>query len=170
MSRQRALIGSAVALFFAITVGAGIGVQSAATAKPDGDEHGELIYVPIYSSIFYDNAQHTLELAATLAIHNVNADQSITITRADYYNTDGKLLKRYAEQPLVLRPLETRSILIEKRDTTGGTGANFLVEWRDSTQVASPVIEAVMVNAASNLGIAFTSPGRVVQRYGNWPE
>jgi hypothetical protein len=68
---------------------------------------GELIYVPIYSSIYYEDGKRTLELAATLSIHNVNPDRSITVTRADYYNSDGKLIKKYVDKPTVLTPLQT---------------------------------------------------------------
>ena len=125
---------------------------------------GELVYVPIYSSIFYEDGRRTLELAATLSIHNVNPDRQITVARADYYNTDGKLIKTYVEKPLVLRPLQTMNLVIEKANMAGGTGANFLVEWQAAGEVNSPLVEAVMVNATSNLGIAFTSSGKVLKR------
>ena len=124
---------------------------------------GELVYVPIYSSIFYDNGKQTIELAATLSIHNVNPDASVTILRADYYDTNGKLLKKYIEKPLVLSGLQTTNVVIEKSNTAGGSGANFLVEWQSKQDVTSPLIEAVMINAQSNLGIAFTTNGKVVR-------
>jgi uncharacterized protein DUF3124 len=124
---------------------------------------GELIYVPIYSSIFYEDGRRTLELAATLSIHNIDPDRSISITRADYYNTGGALIKKYVDKPIVLKPLETTNIVIEKADKAGGTGANFLVAWEAPLEVNSPLVEAVMVNASSNLGIAFTTSGRVIK-------
>lgn len=33
---------------------------------------GEVIYVPIYSSIFYPGPKRTMDLAATLSIHNTD--------------------------------------------------------------------------------------------------
>ena len=125
---------------------------------------GELVYVPIYSSIFYENGKRTLELAATLSIHNVNPDRQLTIVRADYYDTEGKLIKKYVDKPLVLNPLQTTNVVIEKANTAGGTGANFLVEWRSKHDATSPLVEALMVNASSNLGIAFTTTGKVVRQ------
>jgi hypothetical protein len=124
---------------------------------------GEIVYVPIYSSIFYENGKSTMELAATLYIHNVNPDRPITLIRADYYDTTGKLIKKYLDKPLSLAPLQAKSIVIERSNTAGGTGANFLVEWQSQQEVTSPLIEAVMVNASSNLGIAFTTTGKVVR-------
>lgn len=125
---------------------------------------GELVFVPIYSSIFYENHKQTLELAATLSVHNVNPDGTITLTRADYYDTEGRLLKKYLQKPIVLNPLQTKNFIVERSDTKGGTGANFLVEWQSTQDVASPIMEAVMINASSNLGIAFTTNGKVVRQ------
>jgi hypothetical protein len=138
--------------------------EAAAADPPSQAASGELVYVPIYSSIFYETGRRTLELAATLAIHNVNPDRPITIARADYYNTSGALVKRYADKPITLGPLQTTTIVVEKSDVAGGPGANFLVEWQANGESNSPRVEAIMINATSNLGIAFTSPGTVVKR------
>lgn len=155
-------------LTFALYAGLRVHADQGATTQNKGSDTdqgmaGELIYVPIYSSIYYENGKRTLELAATLAIHNIDPDHPITVTRADYFNSEGTLIKRYLEKPIILRPLQTTNIVINRTDTTGGTGANFLVEWNSKGLVASPLIEAVMANASSNLGIAFTSTGKVVR-------
>jgi hypothetical protein len=141
-------------------------VKAAPGASKPGEMQGELIYVPIYSRIYYEDSKNTLELAATLSIHNVNPDRTITVTKADYYNTSGKLIQKYVEKPLVLNPLETKHLVIEKANVAGGLGANFLVEWQANTEVVSPLVEALMVNASHNLGIAFTSNGKVIKRLG----
>jgi hypothetical protein len=124
---------------------------------------GELLYVPVYSSIFYENGNQTLELAATISIHNVNPGHSITVLRADYF-TQGKLIKKYLDKPLVLGALQTSNLVVERANTDGGTGANFLVEWQAKPgNVVSPLVEGLMVNATSNLGIAFTTAAKVVR-------
>lgn len=128
--------------------------------------YGELIYVPIYSSIFYQDKKRTLELAAMLSIHNIAPNQGIVVTKVDYYSTKGELIAHYLEGPIELKALETRNFVVERADTAGGTGANFLVEWRAESEVPSPVVEALMINAASSQGISFTSDGRVIERFG----
>ena len=139
------------------------GAQEAAEPGP----HGELIYIPIYSSIFYQDSKRTLELAATLSIHNVDPDHSLALTKVDYYNTKGDLIRKYLEKPLVLKPLETKNFVIDKSDTTGGTGANFLVEWRAKDEaIVSPLLEALMINVASSQSLSFTSQGKVIKRFG----
>jgi len=137
-----------------------------AQADTVASAQGELIYVPIYSSIHYTDSKQTLELAATLSIHNVNPDRAITLARADYYDTTGKLLKRFVDKPVAMGPLATRNLVIEQADRAGGSGANFLVEWTAGEEVVSPIVEALMVNASSNLGISFMSPGKVIRNLG----
>jgi len=154
-----------VAVYFAMQPLSAPNVQAQSDrGLPGNIPRGELVFVPIYSSIFYDNAKQTIELAATLSVHNVNPDNKITILRVDYYDTEGRLIKKYLQKPLVLNGLQTTNFVVEKSNTAGGTGANFLVEWQSMQDVTSPIIEAVMINASSNLGIAFTTSGKVVRQ------
>jgi hypothetical protein len=126
---------------------------------------GELIYVPAYPSILYEEGNRTLQLDTTLSIHNVNPDRKITITRVDYYNADGKLVKKYLAKPQTLNPLQTQNFVVEKIKAVSGVGANFLVEWQASQEVNSPIVETLMMNASSNLGVSFSSTGRVLKRF-----
>ena len=159
------------AIFFCLAFYLTLHAQSSGTGKTNEQRdasgsglQAELIYVPIYSSIFYENGRHTLDLAATLSIYNVNPDRQVTIVRADYFNTAGKLVKKYLDRPLVLDALQTTNLFVDKSDSAGGTGANFVVDWKSKEGATSPLIEAVMVNASSNLGIAFTTAGKVVRQ------
>ena len=126
---------------------------------------GEQIYVPVYSSMFYEDGKQILKLDTMLAIHNINPDRKITVTRADYYDSEGKLVKKYLEKPLVLTPLQATTMVVAKTRSSGGMAANFLIEWQADQEVNSPVVEALMVNASSNLGVSFTSVGKVLQRF-----
>lgn len=140
--------------------------DSEETQEDNGALYGETIYVPIYSSIFYHTAKRTLELAATLSVHNTDLDDPIRLTKVDYYNLKGERIRKYLKQPVVLRPLQTINYVIEERDKSGGTGANFIVEWRGAHGVNSPIVEAIMIGAGSGQGISFTSIGKVIERHG----
>lgn len=162
----KTLLASAVVLASSIAaalyVSSLMAEQQAAASKNDlaGDE---LIYVPIYSSIYYEDGKETLELAATLSVHNVDPDRAVTISRIDYHDTQGRLIKQFLSKPLVLGALETKSFVVGRKDSSGGTGANFLVRWQPTPTATRPLVEALMVNASSNLGISFITSGRVVR-------
>lgn len=125
--------------------------------------YGETIYVPAYSRIFSFPNRSVL-LAATLTVHNVDPDAELTLDRVDYHGEDGQLLNVLLETPVRIGPLESASFLVPSNDTTGGVGANFLVEWTAEASVLSPLAEAIMVTGPGTPGPSFTSRGRVIGR------
>ncbi|MBM3119975.1 MAG: DUF3124 domain-containing protein [Chloroflexi bacterium] len=129
---------------------------------------GELIYVPIYSSIFRHPGAKTHGLTATLSIHNIDLTNSIKITKVDYYNTDGELIKAYIEDRLALKPLQTVQFVIWGKDISGGTGANFIVEWVSESDVSSPIVEAVTISTSGLQGVSFVTSGKVIKKLGSY--
>ena len=126
---------------------------------------GQTIYVPIYSHIYYENQQKVFDLSATLSIRNTDLTYPIIIASVRYYDTTGKLIKHYLEQPVELGSLGSMDFVVERTDTSGGSGANFIVEWIAKTTVSEPVVEAVMISAVSNQGISFISSGKVIKNH-----
>ncbi|MHA7773904.1 DUF3124 domain-containing protein [Roseibium sp. M-1] len=122
---------------------------------------GETIYVPAYSRIFSHPNRSDL-LAATLAVHNVDPKIKITLTRIDYHGEDGTLLRALLDDPVTLAPMQSRTVLVPINDTSGGVGANFLVEWSSEDPALSPLAEAIMTSGGP--GPSFTSRGRVIER------
>ena len=125
---------------------------------------GQSVYVPAYSDIFFAGTESTWDLAVTLAIHNTDAENPISITSVRYYDTDGNLVTEYVEEAITLNPWATTGVVIERTDESGGVGANFIVDWESGTSVSEPVIEAVMVSASGTQGLGFTGPGRVISQ------
>jgi len=60
---------------------------------------------------------------------NTDAEHAITLEKADYFDTDGRLVKHFVEEPVQVAPMATVEFFVEERDTRGGSGANFLVDW-----------------------------------------
>ncbi|MGD9209650.1 MAG: DUF3124 domain-containing protein [Desulfobacteraceae bacterium] len=119
----------------------------------------KFVYIPIYSHVYADHGRPYL-LEATLSIRNTDINKSVYIRSVHYFNTRGDLVKKYVDQLIKLRPLETIDFLVKARDTTGGSGANFIVEWLSLDKVEEPIIEAVMVGSIGAQGISFVSRGQ----------
>lgn len=119
----------------------------------------DLIYVPIYSDIYVDHQNQKTLLAATLSIRNTSSVDSLFISKIDYYNTAGDLVRGYIENPISLSPMATINYVIEKEDDTGGPGANFIVEISSKQRDIKPLIQAVMIGEAGNKGFAFSTDG-----------
>jgi hypothetical protein len=127
-----------------------------------GLSKGQTIYVPAYSHIYYGNRERAIFLTITLSIRNIDSDKEIKITLADYYETQGKLLKQFIKTPVVLKPLESLYYVIPESDKAGGSGANFIVKWQSDKLANPPLIESVMISTQSAQGISFTSRGREI--------
>lgn len=124
---------------------------------------GQDVYVPAYSHIYHGNKETPLLLSVTLSIRNIDPKNSLTITKADYFETEGALVKQYISKPLVLGPLGSERFVVPQRDNTGGSGANFIVTWKSDEPANPPIVESVMIGTQSQLGISFTSRGQPLQ-------
>jgi len=125
---------------------------------------GQRIYVPIYSSIYEGTESREFPLTAFLSVRNADMSNSIVIRKVDYYDSNGDLVRNFLESPIKLKALQTEGFLIEKMDYSGGSGANFIVEWISDNKVSEPVVEAVMSNPY--LHLSFVSQGRVMDDLG----
>ena len=124
--------------------------------------NGQTVYVPVYSHIYSGNRERTFDLAVTLSIRNTNLREAISLASIDYYDSHGKLVKQYLESSQILGPMASIRYVVKESDTSGGSGANFVVKWNAETSVNPPVIESVMIGTQYQQGISFTSRGQII--------
>lgn len=122
-------------------------------------QYHDLVYVPIYSDIYIDATTQKSLLAATLSIRNTSHTDSIFISKIDYFNTGGDLVRSYITNTISIEPMATVNYVIEKEDDTGGPGANFIVELSARSQNVKPLIQAVMIGQDGNTGFSFVTDG-----------
>ena len=117
------------------------------------------VYVPVYSHAYYDGGRpHLLE--TTLSIRNTDSTHRIYLRSVRYYDTQGKLIRTYVDRLIQLEPLQTVEFLVSQRETEGGSGANFIVDWFATEQVTEPLIEAVMIGVSGTRAFSFSREGR----------
>ncbi|WKX75346.1 DUF3124 domain-containing protein [Zobellia laminariae] len=97
-------------------------------------------------------------MTATLSIRNTSLKDSLFITTIDYYNTGGDLVRNYLDQAIYLRPMESIDYVIEQQDTSGGSGANFIIDWYSKRPI-NPLFQAVMVGGLGAQAFSFTTEG-----------
>lgn len=145
-------------------------IPRAVEFKPTGEFHspklnGQLVYVPIYSSIYNQFEGNLLHMTAILSIRNISPKSEIIIKRIEYYDTNGKLIKKYINEPFSLGKMSTKDFVIAENDLEGGTGANFIIEWDSKQKVSTPLIEAVMLGNLGTKGFAFSSRGKEIESH-----
>ncbi|MCJ7541877.1 MAG: DUF3124 domain-containing protein [Desulfobacterales bacterium] len=126
---------------------------------------GESVYVSIYSNVYSGVKLHVLELSGMLSIRNTDPKYSISILKANYYDSKGELLEPYVTKPLKLKPLESTHFLVKVSDKRGGPGAKFIVKWQSDHKVNQPIIEGVMLSTRAQQGISFICPGKIISEH-----
>jgi hypothetical protein len=139
-------------------------LTAAAQAESDHSQSkGQTLYVPVYSHIYSGDRERPVYLAVTVSIRNTDAIHAIRLVTVDYFDSKGKLVRRYLDQPVILDPMASTRYIIAESDKAGGSGANFIVRWESAEPVSPPIAEGIMISTASQLGISFTSRGQVVR-------
>ncbi len=130
----------------------------------DNPLRGQTIYVPAYSHVYHQDGDPHL-LTVTLSVRNTSIDHGIAIQSVRYFDTKGNEVKSHLAKPLRLGPLATAEFLVKRSDTSGGSGANFLVEWSSSENVTNPIVESVMIDTSADQGISFVRSGTVIKEF-----
>jgi hypothetical protein len=121
------------------------------------------IYVPVYSKIYWGELEMATELSATISIRNADAERPLVLISVTYYDSLGKPIQQFLDGVVELDPMATLEFVIERRDTAGGSGANFIVDWGSPEPIAEPVMEAIMLGQTGSAGISFVSQGRPIR-------
>ena len=124
------------------------------------------VYVSVYSSIYLGLASEALmvNLAATVSVRNVSAEHPLILTHARYYDSAGRAVRDYVTEPGEVAPMATVEYVVKRDDTSGGPGANFVIEWAGPKDMDEPIVEAVMIGQSGHAGFSFISAGKSVQR------
>ncbi len=116
-------------------------------------------YLSVYSQIYSRSEERIHDLTATISIRNTSPDDTLYLSKADYHDKNGDLLRNYLTNKIYLLPLETVDIVINQNDASGGTGGNFIFDWQISENSPEPLFEAVMISTYGQQGLSFTTQG-----------
>ena len=117
-------------------------------------------YLAVYSQIYSQSEHRTQDLTVTVSMRNINLTDTVYVFKAIYFDTHGKEIRSYLKKPIFLAPMETAEIIIDEIDKEGGTGANFLFDWKVAKNANEPFFEGVMISTSGQQGLSFTTQGR----------
>ncbi len=120
-------------------------------------------YLSVYSQIYSGVENITHNLTATVSMRNICTKDTIFITHATYYDTHGHLIEDYLDAPIFLMPMETLDIVIEETDKQGGTGGNFIFEWKTKAHTPEPLFESIMISTSGQQGLSFSVRGKRIE-------
>lgn len=128
---------------------------------------GQRLYLPIYSHIWHGEMDKNgqpmkILMSVSVSIRNTDSAKSIRIISAQYFDTNGIKLREYVTTPKTIGPMGTYELFIPRSDDTGGSGANFVINWKSDKPASPPVVEGFHANLPVGRSIAFTSSARIL--------
>jgi len=123
-------------------------------------------YVPVYSSVAMSQGKVRADFSVTLSVHNASESRPLVVKRIAYFDTTGRMVESYLKSPIAIKPFSTVEVFIATTDVRGGTGANFVVDWAATSEIAEPVVEALMIGGVGAGHYAFVSVGRPIKVVG----
>lgn len=120
-------------------------------------------YLSIYSQIYSNTERRTHNLTAMISMRNTSELDTIYLLRAEYYDTHGKSVRKYFDSPIYLAPMETTEIIIDELDVSGGTGSNFILEWKTPKNCPEPLFEGIITSTMGQQGLSFTTQAKRIK-------
>lgn len=137
---------------------------------------GQTVYVPVYSyvalrfapsigwGVSKDKSREVpFQLATNVSVRNTDLRHSLTVMKADYYNTEGSIVKKYVETPVVVAPMASTYFFVSVSDESGGAGANFLIRWESQQPVNEPIIESVTFGFSGTHSLSFVTKSKTIR-------
>lgn len=120
-------------------------------------------YLSVYSQMYSLTQHQKYPLTAMISMRNVSETETIYLLRADYFNTSGAKVRTYFNYPIYVKPMETLEIVIDQKDIEGGTGSNFIIEWKAPIGCPEPLFEGLMNSMQGTKGLSFTTHARRIE-------
>lgn len=130
---------------------------------------GQALYLPVYSHIWSgdrvgrDNSPTMSLVSVLVSVRNTSLKTPIRVTSARYYSTEGKLLREYLAKPVLIAAMGTHELFVERKESEGGSGANFVIQWDAAVPTNSPLVEALHADIRSgNHALAFITTAKPI--------
>ncbi|WP_405605509.1 DUF3124 domain-containing protein [Polaribacter sp. Asnod1-A03] len=132
------------------------------TQLKDSLEYGKS-YLSIYSQIYSVSEHKTHSLTAMVSMRNTSDTDTIYLLKAEYFDTKGTSVRTYFDKTIFLAPLETTEIIIDEVDKEGGTGSNFIFEWKTPKDCPEPLFEGIMNSTKGQQGLSFSTQSKRIK-------
>lgn len=120
-------------------------------------------YLSVYSQVYSQSEHTTHDLTATVNMRNTSNTDTLYILKAEYFNTAGKSIRNYNSKPIYVAPMESVAIVIDEHDKEGGTGGNFVFNWKINKLTSKPLFEGVFISTKGQQGLSFVTQGKTIE-------
>lgn len=145
-----------------------LGISYAQAQEAPALSAGQTLYLPIYSHLYHGDVHpktgkpsETL-VSTHVSIRNTDPANALKVSSARYYNTEGRLLREFLLQAQTIPPLGTFELYVPRSDSSGGSGANFMIDWKAEKAINPPLIEALHADIREARTLLFVTTARPI--------
>lgn len=135
-------------------------------AKHDlsGKSFHETVYVPVYTDVYHVDQSRLFPLTITLSLRNTSLSDTLYIYKVNYHNSNGQEIKQHIKDDdmLILNPLKSYELVIDKKTYSGDTGANFIVKYAGNKAENHLLVQALMISTSGQQGLSFITTGKII--------
>ena len=122
-------------------------------------KHTKQVYVPV--NVHSETPGNAPVYKTVLKMRNTSFSDHLYISRIDYYDKQGGLLKKFIDSTLLVKPMTTTEITV-KSNAFKTIGDNFIVHWHSHDALHTPIIQAITMDVENRVvtteqGIIITS-------------
>ena len=128
-------------------------------SQKDSLEYGKS-YLSVYSQIYSETEHKKYNLTTMVSLRNTSDRDTIYLLKVEYFDTHGKSVRTYFDYPIFMAPMETTEIVIDESDISGGTGSNFIIEWKIPKNSPEPIFEGLMNSMMGQQGLSFITQAK----------
>lgn len=147
-----------------------LGIAAIAAAQDSPSlASGQSLYLPIYSHLYHGDVHpktgkpsETL-VSTHVSVRNTDPASGIKVLSARYYNTEGRQLREFLTRPQLIPPLGTFELYVPRSDSSGGSGANFIIDWTADKPINPPIVEALHADIREARTLLFVTTARPIQ-------
>lgn len=123
---------------------------------------GQVVYLPVYSSIPYLKQGKNFNVSAFVAIHNTDLNSSMKVLNVLLFDINGNLILNYISNDCILKPLRSVKYFVPEI-TKRNTASYVVVEWVSDRLINEPLVESVMISLTGGQGVSLLSVGRIIR-------
>lgn len=131
-------------------------------SQKDSLEYGKS-YLSVYSQIYSETEHKKHNLTTMVSLRNTSDRDTIYLLKVEYFDTHGVSVRTYFDYPTFMAPMETTEIVIDESDISGGTGSNFIIEWKIPKNCPEPIFEGLMNSMMGQQGLSFTTQSKRIE-------
>ena len=119
----------------------------------------QTLYLPLVSHVYLGAKNKPYSLTKTFCFRNRDRNNAVSLLSIEYFNGSGASLGNVLKKSLSIEPMASFQIPVgsPKPDKSKQGSPCLIVRWKAEKPVTPPLVQCIMIGAAGQQGISFST-------------